>query len=96
MDEQYKFVRYADSETTQLFDLQNDPWETRNLAGDPEHAATLEEETARLVVPLPPIADFGLYEVRWQFAHAECDRPGACYSARLLGARLEGSPADGQ
>jgi arylsulfatase A-like enzyme len=39
VDDQYKFIRYYGSETTQLFDLKNDPWETVNLAFDDEHQA---------------------------------------------------------
>ncbi len=33
----------------QLFDLKDDPAETRNLAGDPEHAAALEELRKKLI-----------------------------------------------
>ena len=35
VDDRFKFIRYFGSETTQLFDLKNDPWETQNLAFDP-------------------------------------------------------------
>jgi arylsulfatase A-like enzyme len=34
---------------TQLFDLEADPWELRNLAGDPAHAAKLREMRRELV-----------------------------------------------
>lgn len=34
VDERYKFIRYYGSKTTQLFDLENDPYETKNLAQD--------------------------------------------------------------
>jgi arylsulfatase A-like enzyme len=62
VDERYKFVRYADSETTQLFDLQNDPWETRNLAFDSDCqavctrlGAAIDDLESRLDnVELPP------------------------------------------
>jgi len=46
-----KLVEYAvDGERveTQLFDLENDPWELENLAGRPEHAKTLSELRSRL------------------------------------------------
>jgi len=32
VDKQYKYIRYYGSETTQLFDLDNDPHEQVNLA----------------------------------------------------------------
>ena len=37
VDDQYKFIRYYGSETIQLFDLKNDPWETTNLAYRSSH-----------------------------------------------------------
>ena len=37
VDDQYKFIRYYGSETIQLFDLKNDPWETTNLAYSSSH-----------------------------------------------------------
>jgi len=40
VDEQYKFVRYSDSIVTQLFDLENDPLETKNLSFDSDHQPT--------------------------------------------------------
>ncbi len=38
VDERYKFIRYYGSETTQLFDLENDPYETKNLAQDANYS----------------------------------------------------------
>ncbi len=42
-DERWKLIKYhvAGRKHRQLFDLQNDPEETHNLADDPAHAATL-------------------------------------------------------
>ena len=37
-DERWKLIRYPQIDKTQLFDLQNDPQETVNLAGEPERA----------------------------------------------------------
>ena len=44
-DSRYKLIEYCvkDTRTTQLFDLSKDPHEMVNLAGSPEHAATLEK-----------------------------------------------------
>lgn len=39
VDERFKFIRYYGSETTQLFDLRSDPWETKNLAFDSGYAS---------------------------------------------------------
>ena len=41
-DERWKLIRYPEINYTQLFDLENDPHETRNLASDPAHQATVE------------------------------------------------------
>jgi len=54
-----------------------------------EHQATLQGDRTRVVMAIPAEADFGLYQVEWRFDHAECERPSACYSARLVEARLE-------
>ena len=47
-DERWKLIRYPLVDRTQLFDLQNDPEETTNLAADPRHAAKLNELQALL------------------------------------------------
>ncbi len=43
-DERWKLIEYdvAGKKTTQLFDLADDPEETRSLAGEPGHAATVD------------------------------------------------------
>lgn len=42
-DERFKLIEYCvdGKRHTQLFDLQNDPYELKNLAGDPQHAQVL-------------------------------------------------------
>lgn len=39
----FKYVTYKDDPVEQLFDVKNDPGETRNLAFESSHASTLEE-----------------------------------------------------
>jgi arylsulfatase A-like enzyme len=41
-DKRWKLIRYPSVDVTQLFDLETDPDETRDLAGDPQHAARVE------------------------------------------------------
>jgi len=48
-DDRWKLIRYPQVDKTQLFDLQNDPWETTDLAAAPQHAAKVKEMTALLV-----------------------------------------------
>ena len=65
-----KLVKYpGHDEWTELFDLSKDPYETRNLARDPEHAPLLAElgvEMERLSKELdyqiPPHADKGIFD----------------------------------
>ena len=40
--ERHKFISYADDPIDQLFDMQNDPGETENLAADPRHANVVD------------------------------------------------------
>ena len=44
-DDRYKLIEYCvrGRRTTQLFDLEEDPWELRDLSADPNHAETLDE-----------------------------------------------------
>jgi arylsulfatase A-like enzyme len=41
-DERWQFIRYPKINRSQLFDLQNDPHELKDLANDPAHAAEVE------------------------------------------------------
>jgi arylsulfatase A-like enzyme len=43
-----KFVRQGDGQPWLFFDLERDPFEQRNLAGDPKHAREMAEWSARL------------------------------------------------
>jgi arylsulfatase A-like enzyme len=47
-DERWKLIRYPQVNVTQLFDLRSDPFELRNLAGDPAQAKRLARMTAGL------------------------------------------------
>jgi len=40
---QYKLVSYANEPKLQLFDMQQDPWEMTNLAGEARFASTIQE-----------------------------------------------------
>jgi len=43
-DSRYKLIEYTlnGEKCSQLFDLENDPWETRDLSGDAQHKAVIE------------------------------------------------------
>lgn len=47
-DERWKLIRYPQVDVTQLFDLQNDPFETNSLAGQPQYAGQVQRLTALL------------------------------------------------
>lgn len=47
-DERWKLIVYPPIDHRELFDLKNDPDETKNLAADPKHATTVERLTALL------------------------------------------------
>ena len=44
----YKLIRYPHVNEVQLFDLRNDPWETRDLAEDPRYTETVKSLDAKL------------------------------------------------
>ena len=41
--DQYKLIKYKDDPVIQLFDMDNDPWETKNLAENPSRKSLLKE-----------------------------------------------------
>ena len=45
-DRRWKLIRYPQINYVQLFDLENDPHEMHNLAGDPQHAQQVKRLTA--------------------------------------------------
>ena len=48
--DRWRYIEWADGkEGSQLYDMQRDPGETTNLAGDPRHTATVADLRARLV-----------------------------------------------
>ena len=47
-DHRWKLIQYPQIHYTQLFDLQNDPYELNNLAGDPFYKAKVEDMMQRL------------------------------------------------
>ncbi len=59
---QYKYIMYKGDPVEQLFDIEADPWETKNLAGESGCASVLEEHRALLTeweaqlepAPAPP------------------------------------------
>ena len=49
-DGRWKLIRYPHVDRTQLFDLQADPYETKDLAADPAQAPRIKELLGRLQV----------------------------------------------
>ncbi|MEY3175133.1 MAG: Choline-sulfatase [Planctomycetota bacterium] len=53
----WRYIRYADG-SEELYDMQNDPHEWTNLAGNPAHSATLDHHRELLPASSrPPVAD---------------------------------------
>ncbi len=95
-NDRYKYVRYVDEENYEfLHDLEKDPDELINLAGDPEHAgllARMRKRTTRRVAELGgPLAPFKGDLQNSTSAHpdaaaAVADRPGKDGFSSLLSA----------
>lgn len=62
-DERWKLIRYPQVDKVQLFDLLADRDETKNLAGQPEYAATVAELTAVLKREMQSSGDSGVLDV---------------------------------
>ena len=48
-DGRWKYIYYAPTGRQELFDLENDPGELRDLAGDPAHAAAVSEWRGKMI-----------------------------------------------
>jgi len=56
-DERWKLIRYPQVNVTQLFDLQSDPHEMKNLAAEPESSAKVAELIALMQESQPQYGD---------------------------------------
>jgi arylsulfatase A-like enzyme len=56
-DRRWKLIRYPKIDVTQLFDLQEDPTERRDLSGSPEHQPLLRELRERMARELKELGD---------------------------------------
>ncbi|MEI7731846.1 MAG: sulfatase-like hydrolase/transferase [Verrucomicrobiota bacterium] len=56
-DDRWKLIRYPQINQTQLFDLQNDPLETKDLAATPDNATTVQALMKRLEAALKDYGD---------------------------------------
>jgi arylsulfatase A-like enzyme len=56
-DERWKLIRYPQINRTQLFDLQNDPFETKDLAVSPDSSGKVKELTGQLEKALKEYGD---------------------------------------
>lgn len=59
-----------------LYDLDSDPHETRNLAGDPEYAKVLEDMRGRLRQRMRSLPDLGVFPESYLLEHAVVDPYG--------------------
>jgi arylsulfatase A-like enzyme len=64
----YKLIAFRDDTTHLLFDMKNDPWEKKNLAGDKKYASVLKEHINKLEswergLERAPVADKGVFTV---------------------------------
>ena len=63
LDQRWKLIRYPLVDRTQLFDLQADPQEMKNLADLPEHAGHVHELLVRLELQQKAFGDPAPLEV---------------------------------
>ena len=82
--DRFKYVQYRGDATDQLFDMQSDPWETKNLFGDASFGPTVEghrkllaDWESRLEIhPEPEGGDPAALHRRHVPRQAEIDREG--------------------
>ncbi len=55
--ERWKLIAYPQIDRYQLFDLMSDPYETRDLAGDPQQAHVLEDLQGKLLAWRKEVGD---------------------------------------
>ncbi len=73
-DGRWKLIRYPHVDRTQLFDLQSDPFETRDLSADPAQAERIKAMLAKLATEMKADGDNDLLTaVKLQFA--DCKAP---------------------
>ena len=104
-DERWKIIVYPQINKTQLFDLQNDPHEIKDLAGDPAHAQEIVRLTAKLKdwqkqlgdkqelrseKPLP--AEFDFSKVPAEEKKKEKKKAGGDYSRLKAGLQFRSIP----
>ena len=56
-DGRWKLIRYPHVDRTQLFDLQADPYETKDLSALPEHAERIQSMLAKLAAEMKADGD---------------------------------------
>jgi choline-sulfatase len=88
---QYKFITYVGYEP-ELFDLENDPQETHNLAQDPAHATVVKQYDAILRAMIDPEK---LDDMAYRDQTALVERHGGREKVCAKGA-IQGSPVPGE
>ena len=80
-DGRWKLIRYPHVDRTQLFDLQSDPYETKDLSGDPAQAERIKAMLAKLGAEMTadgdsdPITAAKILPAEWK-APAKLPKPG--------------------
>ena len=80
-DGRWKLIRYPHVDRTQLFDLQSDPYETKDLSGDPAQAERIKAMLAKLGAEMTadgdsdPITAAKVLPAEWK-APAKLPKPG--------------------
>ena len=80
-DGRWKLIRYPHVDRTQLFDLQADPYETKNLSGLPEHVGRIQAMLAKLAAEMKadgdndPVTAAKILPAEWK-APTKVPKPG--------------------